>query len=298
VETARLTGLYEEADSPIFHLHEKRHFNYILVVVFLYLLIGLSLVAGFLILTIFLTIFIIERYPNFVSTPIIPALFGGIGVYPPLFAALRLASVIPQRRFADTLCVIGITYIVLELQREDAIVNRKADLLNRLNSLANNLLLMGTKYSGSDEINRKWMYDLFRRMSRFVRGCERSVIAPKGGTLDQLRQDMLRLGKIMVSGQYGSFEFQTDGTDESEQVQRPLLTRILVTAAKLVSVAIPVFVLIFMFTSAEAFAQLNVNQETVFYISAAWLILALDDLIGMGIVDKFLNLVRVSREIR
>jgi hypothetical protein len=68
---------------------------------------------------------------------------------------------------------------------------------------------------------------------------------------------------------------------------------------KIISLAIPAYVLIFMFTAPDAFNQLNINRDSVFYIAVAWLLLALDDLIGgIGIVEKFLNLVKVSRELR
>ncbi|HNE03024.1 MAG TPA: hypothetical protein PLT08_00790 [Anaerolineales bacterium] len=212
--------------------------------------------------------------------------------------AFTMSTLLLERKFAETLCIMQITYILLELTRQDVIRSRKHDLLNRINFLANKLILMGMNYAGNDEVNKKWAFDLFNKMSRFVRERERLVIAPTENSLEQLRQDFFRLGKIIASGNYGSFEFEAGDVEITDQRPKSLSSQIFIIAIRVLSVAIPIFILIFMFNSTEAFDQLNINRDSVFYISIAWLLFALDDLIGIGIIEKFLNLVKVSKELR
>jgi hypothetical protein len=292
-ETAKATGLYDETFRPNFRRYEKAfyqfHFSFMAIYVLLVpLVLGVMPVILFLLLQLFASINVLA-YLFFII------LLGfSIGS-----AVMRLAYMITRRRFAEVLCVVGILQLSAELTRDDVLPNLKDDLLYRLNSLANNLLLMGMKYSGSDDINRKWTYDFFNSMSRFVRGLERVVIAPDENSLEKLRQGIARLGKIVISGQYGSFDFQISEMEKIEQIPKPLSLQIFNVIGKVISIAIPASVLIFMFTAVDAFNQLNINRDSVFYIAVAWLLLALDDLIGgIGFVEKFLNLVKVSKDLR
>jgi hypothetical protein len=292
-ETAKATGLYDEKFRSNFRRYEKGlvqlFFSFIAIYVLLLpLLLGVILGIVFLYQQFFASInsslFVIFTLLLLLST---------------ISAVLRLASIIPRRRFAEVLCVVGVIHLYAELTRDDAIPNLKEDLLYRLNSLANSLTLMGMNYAGSDDINKEWTYDHFNNISRFVRGLERLVIAPEEKSIQQLRHDIAQLAKIIISEQYGSFDFQMSEMEKAEQRPKSLAAQIFTVIGKIISLAIPAYVLIFMFTAPDAFNQLNINRDSVFYIAVAWLLLALDDLIGgIGIVEKFLNLVKVSRELR
>jgi hypothetical protein len=292
-ETAKATGLYDETFRPNFRRYEKGFFQFHFSFIAIYLLL-LPLTVGVIIGIVFL------HQQLFASiNGLLYLFFTLLLLFSAISAVFRLAYMIPKRRFAEVLCVVGVIHLSAELTRDDVIPNLKEDLLYRLNSLANNLLLMGMNYSGSDDINKKWTYDLFNKMSRFVRGLERVVIAPDENSLEKLRQGISRLGKIIISGQYGSFDFQISEMEKIDRIPKPLSIQIFTVIGKMISIAIPVSVLIFMFTSIDAFNQLNINRDSVFYIAVAWLLLALDDLIGgLGIVEKFLNLVKVSKELR
>ncbi len=294
IEAAKATGLYDETLHPNFRLHQKGFYNFLIYFIAMYLLVELPTVIAVVLGTVLL------RQYLFISVHgLIYLFFQLLLLFSAISAAMRLASLILKRKFAEMLCVVGITYIFVILTRDDAILNMKEDLLYRLNSLANNLLLMGMNYSGSDDVNKKWTYDLFNKMSRFVRGLERAVIAPDENSLEKLRQGISNLGKIMISGQYGSFDFQISEIEKIDQRPKSLSIQIFTVIGKVISIAIPASVLIFMFTSIDAFNQLNINRDSVFYIAVAWLLLALDDLIGgIGFVEKFLNLVKVSKDLR
>ncbi len=293
-ETAKATGLYDETFRPNFRRYEKSFYQFHFSFMAIYLLL-LPLVAGVIILGIVFLLqqlFVSINVPSFIFFTLLLALSTGSAV-------LRLGFMIPKRRFAEVLCVMGVLRLSAQLNRDDVMPNLKEDLLFRLNSVANNLLLMGMNYSGSDDINKKWTYDYFNKISRFVRGLERLVIAPDEKSIQQLRQDIARLAKIIISGQYGSFDFRISEVEKTDQRPKSLLAQIFTVTGKVISLAIPASVLIFMFTSIDAFNQLNINRDSVFYIAVAWLLLALDDLIGgIGIVEKFINLVKVSKELR
>ena len=292
-ETAKATGLYDETFRPNFRRYEKGFIQFTFSFIAIYTLLLLPVTVGVIIGIVFLhqQLFASINGLSYLFLVLLLVLSTGSAV-------MRLAFMIPKRRFAEVLCVLGVLHLSAELTRDDVIPNLKEDLLYRLNSLANNLILMGMNYSGSDDINKKWTYDHFNKISRFVRGLERLVIAPDEKSIQQLRQDIARLAKIIVSGQYGSFDFQISEVEKTDQRPKSLLVQIFTVIGKVISIAIPVSVLIFMFTSIDAFNQLNINRDSVFYIAVAWLLLALDDLIGIGIVEKFLNLVKVSKELR
>jgi hypothetical protein len=292
-ETAKATGLYDETFRPNFRRYEKGFYQFHLSFMAIYLLL-LPLVLGVLIGMVFLYQQLFASINGSIYFFFMLLLF-----FSTLSAVFRLGYMIPKRRFAEVLCVVGVLHLSAVLTRDDVISNLKEDLLYRLNSLANNLILMGMKYSGSDEINKKWTYDHFNKISRFVRGLERLVIALDENTLEKLRQGISRLEKIIVSEQYGSFDFQISEMEEIEQMPKSLSRQIFSVMGKIISIAIPASVLIFMFTSIDAFNQLNINRDSVFYIAVAWLLLALDDLIGgIGFVEKFVNLVKVSKDLR
>jgi hypothetical protein len=286
-------GLYDETFRPNFSRYEKGFIQFTFAFIAIYTLLLLPVTVGVIIGMVFLhqQLFASINGLSYLFLVLLLVLSTGSAV-------MRLAFMIPKRRFAEVLCVLGVLHLSAELTRDDVIPNLKEDLLYRLNSLANNLILMGMNYSGSDDINKKWTYDHFNKISRFVRGLERLVIAPDEKSIQQLRQDIARLAKIIVSGQYGSFDFQISEVEKTDQRPKSLLVQIFTVIGKVISIAIPVSVLIFMFTSIDAFNQLNINRDSVFYIAVAWLLLALDDLIGIGIVEKFLNLVKVSKELR
>ncbi len=292
-ETAKAMGLYDETFRQNFRRYEKGfdqlHFSFIAI----YLLLS-PLVVGVIIGMIFL------HQQLFASiNGSLYFFFTLLLLFSTLSAVMRLGYMIPRRRFAEVLCVVGVLHLSVQLTRDDVLPNLKEDLLYRLNSLANNLTLMGMNYSGSDDINKDWVYDYFNKISRFVRGLERLVIAPDEKSIQQLRQDIARLTKIIISGQYGSFDFQISEVEKTDQRPKSLLVQIVTVIGKVISIAIPASVLIFMFTSIDAFNQLNINRDSVFYIAVAWLLLALDDLLGgLGIVEKFLNLVKVSKDLR
>jgi len=292
-ETAKAKGLYDETFRPNFRRYEKGfyqfHFSF-LVIFFLLFPLVTGVISGIL--------FLLQQL--FASINIASYLFFilllGLSTYS---ALMRLGYMIPKRRFAEVLCVVGVLHLSVQLSRDDVMPNLKEDLLYRLNSLANNLLLMGMKYSGSDDINKKWTYEHFNKISRFVRALERLVIAPDENSIEKLRQGISRLWKIIVRGEYGSFDFQISEAEKIEQIPKSLTIQIFTVIGKVISIAIPASVLIFMFTSIDAFNQLNINRDSVFYIAVAWLLLALDDLIGgIGFVEKFLNLVKVSKDLR
>jgi hypothetical protein len=292
-ETAKATGLYDETFRPNFRRYEKAfyQFHFSFIAIFFILLL---LVMGTIPVILFLLQQLFTSINGLFYFFLILLLF-----FSTLSALMRLGYTIPKRRFAEVLCVVGALHLSVQLTRDDVLPNLKEDVLYRLNSLANNLLLMGMKYSGSDDINKKWTYDHFNKISRFVRGLERVVIAPDENSLEKLRQGISRLGKIIISGQYGSFDFQISEMEKIDRIPKSLSIQIFTVIGKMISIAIPVSVLIFMFTSIDAFNQLNINRDSVFYIAVAWLLLALDDLIGgLGIVEKFLNLVKVSKELR
>jgi hypothetical protein len=292
-ETAKATGLYNETLRPNFRQYEKGLLQLILSFIAIYVLL-LPLLVGVIIGMVYLHGLFFASINGWLYLFLTLVL-----IFSTVSALLRLASVIPKRRFAEVLCVLGVLQLSAELTRDDVILNLKDDLLQRLNSLANNLTLLGMNYPGSDDINLKWTYEHFNRMSRFVRGLERLVIAPDEKSVQQLRQDMARLAKVVVSGQYGAFELGAGEAEKTVQIPKSPAAQIFTAIGKVVAVAVPVLVLIFMFSSAEAFDRLNINRDSAFYIAVAWLLLALDDLIGgIGFVEKFLNLIKVSKELR
>jgi hypothetical protein len=294
---ARILGLFEADMEMLLKQHHKRMTVFIALLFLLYLLIVEVLVIP-LVYVYFGIYAVLRSLLSVTIDPVITTLLFFIPLFYLYHTAGRISILMLERKFADTLCVMQITYILIELTRDDVLQKRKADLLHRMNFLANKLILMGMNYAGSDDVNKEWAYDYFRKISRFVRERERSIIAPTEDSLDQLRKDMLYLGNILSSGKYGAFDFQVSEVEKEKQKPRSLLERSLAVSIGVVSVAIPIVVISFMIVSPEGFNQLNINRDTVFYISVAWLLLSLDKLFDMGIVENFLSLLKATKELR
>lgn len=295
-EVAKLVGLYDQEIEPFFEQHKRRLRMFsILLLASLYLL--FMILFPLFVIGYFALHYLVGLLSININAPI-----AGLFIFLIFLWAYRVAfdmsALILERKFADSLCIMQIAYILLELSRPDVIRNRKTDLLKRMNFLANRLILMGMNYPGSDEFNKNWMYQYFCKISRFVRERERLVIAPRENSLDQLRQDFVRLGKMFSSGEYGSFDVQVAEIEKGEHKHTSLLARVTSLIIGIASIALPILALSFMITAPEVFSQLNINRDAVFYISIAWLLLALDRLFGMGIVESFLSLLKATKELR
>ena len=118
----------------------------------------------------------------------------------------RLLFRILEYLIAETLCIIQIINLNIELTRDDAIYRRdvKSMVLFRMDYLARITMLIPLHYGMGRSGNQKWIQQHFQNISYYIRERRRWLIAPNETTLDDLRRDFRKLAYYYLTGKYGA----------------------------------------------------------------------------------------------
>jgi hypothetical protein len=219
------------------------------------------------------------------------SLFAILGVSVPL----RIASILIDRSYAESLCVSHSIYLLTELRADDSISNplRRHELIRRLDWLAQSLLLLGLHYSTTSESNRSWSYDHFRNIEMFVRTRQRWVIAPQSTTLADLRVDFTSLATELITMQFGAYVWEDDFNIGKGNVQSKPGTR----ALKIASVLLPAGLLLIGMFHPATFVDIGLEPKTMVLFGTAWLLLTIDATLQLGAVSGVTNLAKSIKEI-
>jgi hypothetical protein len=125
------------------------------------------------------------------------------------FLAMRIAVVLVDKHFADTLALISAIYLMVFLEKEENLTapQTRRKILEKIRILRKNMVLLARTFVNEDD---GWLYQHMMKMENFVRERESWVIAPREQTLHDLRRDFSFLLDILASGQYGRFEWNKD----------------------------------------------------------------------------------------
>ncbi len=195
----------------------------------------------------------------------------------------KLASVITDRYFADSLCAADIILVLISLSDEAVLEHsdRKKALLRRTNLLARSTLLLGLRYNSQSPHVRDWAQEHFRQMETHIRERERWIIAPSTTTLADLRRDFYSMAEMYLASSYGEFTWQSE-TGIEDRLPRTTRQRIMTTLSRGLGLVIPLIILAILILWPEAIKTIGVEPGVMATITIAWLLLVLEQHLEFG----------------
>lgn len=290
-ELCHTIGYSDKSAREIFSFHERRLWRRGIVITVLLLI----LIAAALYLSINLFNLVLphdSRDPFSILGAVITFItyFLLVGVF------VRLAFIIADKHFADSLCLMTIVYLLIELQRTDILTrpDLRVDLRHRIDLLARNTLLLHLRFSSRNEVVQCWAHKHFKNMEVHIRERERWVIAPIEGTRSELERDFRSLFPIYLGGRYG--DFQWSGSVAGDEL--PMLTwkqRVVRAIPKATGLLLPIILLGVLLKSET---QFGLETNVITPLLLAWILLTVDSILSLGIAANFTNLVKGIKELK
>lgn len=221
-------------------------------------------------------------------------LFSGV-----IFGLFTKAScLLSDAKYADTLCIRTLICLIIQLSDNDVlsyVIDRKA-LLNRVNTLARNTMLISKHNFSSYDANRAWAQKHFKHIKLYIRERERWVLAPTRTTLVALRQDFYELAKLYLSGDYGSFIWQSE-VSLPEDRPRTWLQFLASTGIHILVAVLPLIMMGYLLWESQWITSAGL-QSVITLIFIAWFLIVIDAFLKIGIVDKLVSIGKGIKELK
>jgi hypothetical protein len=240
-------------------------------------------------------------YPQYLLTGLYIAVFNIVMfIYILVVAsiALRIAFTLANKSFADTLCAVTITYLLIDLYRDDVLADtaKRKELILRMDDLARNTRLLALRYFSKSVANQEWAREHFMQMEQYIRARERWVVAPLTTTLGDLRRDFSYLAPIYFTGNYGEFVWAAAPAREEAAASRR--QRLLSAVPRMLAVILPLGVLGLLVWQQGRLEPLGINVSIIILILAAWALISIDSALKLGVVSGAINLAKEIRSLK
>jgi hypothetical protein len=214
-----------------------------------------------------------------------------------IFIVIRLGILVAGKIYASTLCLLACLYIIFELEQDDILsIDRiKNRLLNRIDFLARYIPLVGLNLSHSDPSVREWTLQYFRTMQKYVRQLERWVIAPKSDTLQVLRKDFYAMAGILLHGNYDEIDWVTETSNIQDKTQTSG-QRIGSIIQGFIGIGIPILLLLVVIFYPGIIPE-GLGIEKISLIAIAWILIAADVNLRLGVIDRILDVAKAIKEL-
>lgn len=212
--------------------------------------------------------------------------------------AFRLGSVLTNKNFAESLCVMVVVFIIVDLSRDDILTDpkKKKRLLIRLDDLARVTRLLAFRYASRNERNQQWINSHFSRLQQFILERARWAVAPMDCTLDDLRQDFYELAKMYVEGNYGAFSWGTQ--DDLTERSLTWKTRVFAILPPFVGIVVPLILMVPLLRKPAYLESVGISSNIMALILIAWLLLAVDGALKLGVVAGIANLAKEIKSLK
>lgn len=212
--------------------------------------------------------------------------------------AFRLGSALTNKNFAESLCVMIAVYIVVDLSRDDILTDprKKKTFLTRLDDLARVTLLLSSRYSSRNETNQQWINSHFRQLRQYILERARWAVAPTESTLSDLRQDFYRLASMYLEGSYGTFSWNAE--PEPSQQSLPWKTRVFGSVPSFLGIIVPLVLMGLLLRKPAYLQSVGVSSNVIALILIAWLLLAVDSALKLGVVAGITNLAKEIKNLK
>lgn len=203
-----------------------------------------------------------------------------VSAFPLLLISVRLHVRRIENRFADSICVQELLDLLLDLHRDDALLNPDHHklILYRIDYISRTALLIATRYGSNSHNSQAWTRQHCRRMSLHLHERARWVAAPTDDSLTALRRDFPTLLWIFATGRYGNVDWQGNEADDEALRVSPKQSRI-ERLSRVCGLSLPL-VAMGLYLSAVGTHLLGPNRPVDKSINAyafiAWMLLAID----------------------
>jgi hypothetical protein len=211
---------------------------------------------------------------------------------------MRVYFVIFGKRYAPSMCVNSIVLVNFFLLPENALTQPelKKKLLAHISDLAQNTMLLPLCFRSTDAATQRKTFKHFKELESFVRERERWAIAPAEQTLADLRRDFKALASIYITGRYGLFHWQDAGVEEPAPESR--WKGVSAALLRLVGVVLPLGLMGAYLWKSALFPGVDVDKKVVGLIFIAWLLLALDAGLKLGVVSQLTSIAKGIKDLK
>lgn len=309
-ELGKSIGIDNYKEQKILRLHEKRESKFMLFMLILYMLLLFFYVSPFALSYDFISDYIggtkiiglIFEEINILVFFMIMAWTGilaFIGLFISLISStisIRFIGRIIDNFFAESHCIRELIYILIDLNRHDAVHNPriKIRLLNRIEHLSMMTLLIPSRYQ-NNKTNKSWMHKHFWLLSIHIKERGRWLGAPSHNTIITLRHEFKGLLNLYISGQYGKFEWADTSMPEikTKDNKKDYFSGRLY---RFLGIFIPLILIIIYaiyIQSNQGVYSENLEQVAIIFIS--WLLIYIDISLNLGVTESLLNLIKNVR---
>jgi hypothetical protein len=206
---------------------------------------------------------------------------------------MRLLFRVVEYLIPETLCLMQIINLNVELTRDDVIYRRdvKSMILFRMDYLARVTMLIPWHYSIRKSSNQKWIEQHFQNIAYYIRERRRWLIAPNETTLDDLRRDFRKLAYYYLTGKYGAWEWQSFELT-NEVVKQTRFQKIRGNLVRFFGITLPLLIMAFYILFPDKFPNPDAEiLKNLPYIFIAWLLVSLDITLKLGVIESLTKLI-------
>jgi hypothetical protein len=293
-------GLDDPTSQAMLQIHARRYMRYYsflsLIGLVIYLVLGLIIaaVASTLLLTI-----LTNRSLSYFGVGTLFSLVALLLIFVAYRTAFRFSVFLMDRMYADTVCVLQSISIVVELSRDNVLSHpdRRRTLLKRMNHLSRCVRFLALSHSETSQANQMWLTEYFGKTELYIREREKLVVIPVATTLADLRRDFNQLAKVFSISQYGDLP----SAALVSQPQLPTTTRaqrVMTVILRFLGIMTPVLILGFLLLDPSRMSALGPNGTSLTLILVAWLLLAIDGVLHLGIVERVASVAKAMKDLQ
>ncbi len=243
---------------------------------------------------------------NFVNSWVMSAvlwilLYGTVILFTFVIARIsnKITATLTMRRFADTVCMLTIAYLIVELSRNDVLTDseKKISLITRINDLARNTLFLKLRFESKNAIEQEHITTHFRYLERYIREREGWAITPQETTLSDLRRDFYELAEIYIKGEYGKFDWARV-SHQPETMGLSRKQRIFKGIPSFLGIVVPLFLLGFLLWQQPSLQSIGIGTNIVALILIAWFLLTIDSTLKLGVVSSVISLAKEIKSLK
>jgi hypothetical protein len=224
------------------------------------------------------------------------------GVYLTAFLAggiiTRIRQLLVDRHFAESLSATHAMYLLADLHREDVLAraDRRRELVSRFDGLSRAVRLLALRYGSNEPGMRMTVQRHFREISRYITERRMWAVTPVETTLEDLRRDVRELVRIFTMGTYGEFRWAAEPADPPPPAGgwKPLLRGI----GKTVGLLAPPAAMVYLLQHPQQLQALGSSSEMIGVMLGAWVLLALDSVLQLGVISGLVGLAKSIKELK
>jgi hypothetical protein len=210
----------------------------------------------------------------------------------------RVVSILFDRQYADTLSFVACLYLLSNVAKENALIRAqdREQLLSRMRALRMYVGLLPYQYAVAEQPMNTWARGQFGGMAQFVEEKENQIVAPFRNSPTMLFTELRAFLEILLAETYGEFKIENRVGAEAPF---PTITSnsIFRGGLKFAGTVTPILLLLSFFFFPERLTFLGIENRVITYISLAWLLLAIDANLKLGIVQGVVSLAKAIKEL-